>query len=190
MNRRKAIGGILGFTGISLATITGANYFIGNSSHKNENLEVHIDLITELADVILPSTSSPGAKTAMVHDYIISYMENCSSVKEYNNFLNGLNNLQESSVNTYNCVFEECSAIIKKEQIEDLEKQWRPKGLLLKISNKLRGRSFFDILRTLTIEGYCTSRIGATEHLVYRPIPGRYNAVTDFEVNQKAWATK
>ncbi len=32
--------------------------------------------------------------------------------------------------------------------------------------------------------------MGATKHLIYRPIPGRYNAVTDIGVKQKAWATK
>ncbi len=190
MNRRKAIGGILGITGVSLVSFAGAKYFIGNSSHKRGNLETHIDLISELADVIIPPTSSPGGKATGVQDYIIGYLENCSSLKEYNNFINGLNDLQETSVNSYNRVFEECSANQKQQLLENLDNQWNSKGIFLKISNKLLGKSFFNILKTLTVEGYCTSSMGATKHLIYRPIPGRYNAVTDIGVKQKAWATK
>ena len=190
MNRRKAIGGILGLAGVSFVPVLGAKYFIGNSSHKNEALEEQVELIAELVDVIIPSTKSPGAKESMVHDYIINYMEECASRKEYKNFLNGLNDLQEDSVISFNSVFEKCSKTHKIQLLENLEDSSNYTGLLLKINNKLRGRSFFNMLKTLTIEGYCTSSNGATKHLAYLAVPGRYKAVTKLNVNQKAWATK
>jgi hypothetical protein len=40
-------------------------------------------------------------------------------------------------------------------------------SLFTKINNKIRGCSFFNILKTLTVEGYCSSKIGATKLLVY-----------------------
>jgi hypothetical protein len=189
MNRRKAIGGILGLTGIGFVSVYGAKYFIGNSNKKG-SLEVHMNLLAELVEVIIPTTTSPGAKESLVHEYIINYIEDCSSRKEYNNFINGLNDLQETSVNTFNSVFEECSETQKKLLVENLEESTSYSGILLKVNNKLRGRSFFNILKTLTIEGYCTSYNGATIHLAYMPVPGRYDAVTKLKVNQKAWATK
>ena len=189
MNRRKAIVGILGLTGIGFVTFSGAKYVIGNS-YKKGNLEVHMNLIAELVDVIIPPTTSPGAKECLVHNYIINYMEDCSSRKEYNNFINGLNDLQDTSVDSFNSVFEECSKTQKIQLLENLEESSTYTGLLLKINNKLLGRSFFNSLKTLTIEGYCTSSMGATKHLEYNAIPGKYIAVTKLESNQKAWATK
>ncbi|MGK0446491.1 MAG: hypothetical protein ACJA2M_000260 [Polaribacter sp.] len=190
MNRRKAIGGILGLTGLSLVAGLGTKYFIGNSSHNTERIEKHIGLIAELVDVIIPSTTTPGAKESLVHEYIVNYMEECSSRKEYTNFLNGLNDIQETSLNNFNSVFEECSKIQKIQLVENLEESSNYTGLLLKINNKLRGRSFFNMLKKLTIEGYCTSFNGATKHLAYLPVPGKYNAITTLSTNQKAWATK
>jgi len=190
MNRRKAIVGIFGLVGVGSVSVLGAKYFIGKSSHNIEELEGQLDLIAELVDVIIPPTRSPGAKESLVHVYIINYMEDCASRKEYNNFKNGLNDLQVTSVNNFNNVFEKCSKTQKKQLLENLEKSSTYTGLLLKINNKLRGRSFFNMLKTLTIEGYCTSSNGATKHLAYLPVPGRYDAVTKLKVNQKAWATK
>jgi hypothetical protein len=189
MNRRKAILGILSLTGTGFVSVTGFKYLIG-SSYKKGNLEVHMNLIAELVDVIIPPTTSPGAKSARVQDYVFNYMQDCSNTKEYNSFINGLTDLQEASNNKYKQNFELCTLEQKTEILEDLSKNWNSKGLLLKVGNKLLGRSFFDSLKTLTIEGYCTSLAGATKHLEYSAIPGKYIAVTQLESNQKAWATK
>lgn len=190
INRRKAIGGILGIVGTGLTYNIAFNNTSENASYVREKLEVYINLIGDLVETIIPETSTAGAKIAGVQEYIIDYMENCSSTKEYKNFYYGLRNLQQTSLNRYNCVFEDCSKPQKLQLLMKLDSQWNSKGILLKISNRLHGRSFFNMLKTLTVEGYCTSEIGATEHLAYQPIPGRYNAVTELMIGQKAWATR
>jgi len=190
MKRRTAIGGILGLAGIGYASVMGVHFIMENSNHDRGELGAHFNLIAELTEVIIPTTTSPGAKSAQVQDYIIHYMEDCASRKEYHNFLNGLNDLHERCENTYGCNFEACSAEQKIQLLEHLDNSWNSKGLLMKINNKLLGRSFFNILKTLTIEGYCTSFIGATKHLEYNAIPGKYIAITTLKMNQKAWATK
>ncbi len=63
MKRRKAIGGILGITGICIVSLTGAKYYFGNLSYNKGNLEGHFDIITELVDVIIPPTKSQGLKS-------------------------------------------------------------------------------------------------------------------------------
>ena len=191
MKRRKAIRGILGFTGVGFVSVAGYKYVLENSKQPKVAVKAYFELISELVDVIIPATAdSGGAKLAQVQDYIINYIEDCATPKEYNNFINGLNDLSERCKNTYGCNFEDCSAFQKKELLEHLNNSWFSKGLLMKINNKLLGRSFFNILKTLTIEGYCTSYIGATKHLKYLSIPGNYKAVTSLKANQKAWATK
>lgn len=189
MNRRKAIGGIFAIAGIGVASYTGFKFFYGNSTVNRGQLPNYINLIAELVDVIIPPTDTPGAKEAKVQDYIIHFMESCTSNREYNNFFNGLNDLQETCLNDFNTHFEDCTNEQKTEVLEALDDNSDANSLLSKINNKLRGRSFFNILKSLTIEGYCTSEIGATQLLVYAPVPVNYKAITTMKPNQKAWAT-
>jgi hypothetical protein len=187
MKRRKAIGGILALTGIGFASYTGFNLFLRTPDRGQ--LQNKLNLIAELVEVIIPTTDTPGAKEAKVQDYIIDFMESCSSNKEYTNFSDGLNELQETCFHNYNSNFEGCTEAQKITVLEDLDKDVDPNSLLSKINNKVRGRSFFNILKSLTVEGYCTSEIGATQLLAYSAAPGVYKAITAITPNQKAWAT-
>ncbi|MFT5737337.1 MAG: hypothetical protein ACI9SG_001686 [Maribacter sp.] len=189
MNRRKAIVGILALTGIGIASFGGFKYFYGNSKLNRGQLQNYLNLISELVDVIIPPTEIPGAKEAKVQDYIIDFMESCSSNKEYTNFFNGLNDLQVTCLRNYNTNFEDSTMEQKIAVLENLDGNSDPNSLLSKIDKKLRGRSFFTILKSLTIEGYCRSEVGATQLLAYQPIPANYKAITKMESNQKAWAT-
>jgi hypothetical protein len=188
MNRRKAIGGILGITGIGLASFTGFNMFYGPLNVDRGQLQLYDNLLAELVEVIIPATETPGAKEAEVQAYIISFMESCSSNKEYYNFLNGLEDVQETCLNDFERRFEECSLAQKTTVLENLDENVDANSILSKIDNKIRGRSFFTILKSLTVEGYCTSREGATQLLAYQPVPGRYKAITTIQTGQKAWA--
>lgn len=189
MNRRAALKGILGISGLGIASFAGYK-FLGGTNHNKGELKAYYELISELVDVVIPPTETPGAKEALVQDYIIDYMEDCASRKEYTNFLNGLNDVQETSIDIYNVSFEKCTVEQKIGVLKTFESNTDPGSLMSKIGNKLKGRSFFNILKTLTVEGYCTSSIGATKHLEYRPVPGKYIAITELSTNQKAWATR
>lgn len=188
MNRRKAIGGILALTGIGIATYTGFNLFYVKS--RKGQLHDYKNLVSALVDVIIPATETPGAKQANVQDFVINYMESCSSVKEYNNFFDGLIDLQETCISTYGSNFEKCTPQQQETIVKDLDSTYDGSSLFSKIRNKISGRPFYTILKALTVEGYCTSELGATKHLVYEPIPARYKAITTIQPNQKAWATK
>lgn len=190
MNRRKAIGGILAFVGIGAVSFTGFKFLYGNSKATRGQLQNHESLLSELVDVIIPPTDTPGAKEAKVQEYLINFMESCSSNKEYNNFFNGLNDLQETCLSDYNSNFEDCTMSQKIEALEILDSDSDSTGLLAKIDNKIRGRSFINILKSLTIEGYCSSEIGATKLLVYVAVPANYQAITTITPTQKAWATR
>ncbi len=187
MNRRKAIGGIFALTGIGFTSFTGFKLFFEKASRGQ--LQNYENLLAELVDVIIPPTDTPGAKEANVHAYIIRFMESCSLNKEYTNFYNGLNDLQETSLSDYDTHFADCTVQQKIALLENLDGNADANSLLGKIENKLRGRSFFTILKSLTVEGYCTSQLGATQLLAYQQIPARYNPITTIKPNQKAWAT-
>jgi hypothetical protein len=74
--------------------------------------------------------------------------------------------------------------------LENLDSNTDSNSLFTKINNKIRGRSFFNILKSLTVEGYCSSELGATKLLSYVAVPINYKAITTIKPNQKAWATR
>ena len=189
MNRRKAIGGIFAITGISLTSFSGYHLFYANGKVIRGQLQRYNHLIAELVNVIIPPTDTPGAKEAKVQDYVIGFMESCASNKEYNNFMNGLTDLEEACLNDYDANFESCTAEQKIAVLQDLDSDTDQNSLIAKINKKLRGLPFFSILKSLTVEGYCTSKLGATGLLAYQPIPARYKPITTLQPNQKAWAT-
>ena len=189
MKRRDAFKGIIGVTTIGFAFVKGIDIFDKGNQTSFKDISEYTMLISELTDVIIPSTDTPGAKEANVHNYIIGYMENCANKKDYKNFINGLIDIENESLRRYSLSFKNCSIKEKNLLVSALDDSTRNQ-LVRKISAKIRGRSFFDLLKSLTIEGYCTSELGVTKFLKYQPIPGQYLAITNLKNNQKAWATK
>ena len=49
--------------------------------------------------------------------------------------------------------------------------------------------SFVRILKELTLVGFYTSRIGATQALAYEAVPGGFRGCLELRPGQKAWAT-
>lgn len=190
MNRRKALGGILALAGLGAASVAGVKILYSNTKAVRGQMQSYEGLLTEVVNVIIPATDTPGAKEANVQTYLINYMEACASNKEYNNFINGLAALQDTCLQDYDNHFETCDPAQQLEVLEALDRSASGNGLLVKIDHKIRGRGFFTILKALTIEGYCTSQLGATELLAYEPVPAKYLPITTLQPSQKAWALR
>jgi hypothetical protein len=47
---------------------------------------------------------------------------------------------------------------------------------------------FFYKLKLLTVLGYYTSEVGATQELSYNPVPGRYEGDVDFDKVGRQWS--
>ncbi len=151
----------------------------------------HKALIADLAETIIPKTNTPGAKDVKAEEFIISLIKSGADKKTQNNFIEGLKETEEYSMDRFQKKFTELSVpqqIIVVKQFSEKGKNFS--GLLGKAKNKFLGKSFFDILKYYTTVAYCTSRQGATETLAYEYIPGRYNGCVGLSANQKSWATK
>jgi hypothetical protein len=48
---------------------------------------------------------------------------------------------------------------------------------------------YFTLMKQLTLLGYFTSEIGATQALRYEAVPGRYEGCVPYKKGDKAWAT-
>ena len=147
-------------------------------------------IIAELAEMIIPRTDTPGAKETGVGDFIVKMIKDCSSVKTQNNFIDGLKDLHQYSHREYNKTYLQCTNAEQGSILSHFEKKDKSfNGILGKIQRRLVGETFFSILKGLTVEGYCTSQLGATQALAYVYIPGSFQGCIDMKPGQKAWAT-
>ncbi|NRF38049.1 gluconate 2-dehydrogenase subunit 3 family protein [Pedobacter foliorum] len=211
MNRREAIRNVAFLMGGALSATT-IGVFLGgcNSPSTATNIDLftndQLKLITEISDIIIPDTSSPGAKAAGVGPFIALMVKDCYPQDAQEAFVEGLDKLEKQARDQFSKSFlelsqeqrtellgklrEETLAAIKTEQ-ETLGQQKSPdvaNDILPKEKPKTVPR-FFSIVRDLTLLGYFTSKIGATQAYEYIQIPGRYDGCVDLKPGQRVWAS-
>lgn len=149
------------------------------------------NLIIELTETIIPATDTPGAKAANVADFVVDYVRDCAGVTEQRNFIRGLNDVEQHSKRQYGQTFAACSVDERIAILKHIENRSRSSiQIVNKINNKLFGKPFIVLLKELTVEGYCTSEIGANQGLAYDYIPVHFEPCTVLQPGQKSWATK
>jgi hypothetical protein len=130
-------------------------------------------LLAELADTIIPTTSTPGAKAAGVQNFIVRVMRDCFALADQEAFYAGVANVDDASRKAYAKPFVDLTPPDRAEIVREIA---------------LHETAFFIRLRELTVTGYFTSEIGATQALEFLPIPGRFEGDVPMQPNQKAWA--
>lgn len=175
IDRRQAIERVSLLLGGSLSPqLTAALHGqVLNTGASLEVTEAQASLLAELADVIIPDTDTPGAKAAGAEQFIIRVIRDCHVLEEQEEFYAGLAKVDEASRETHGKGFVDLSEEQKHAVVEDAVK-----------TNK----AFFNQARQLTVVGYFTSEIGATEALEYLPVPGKFEGDIPLEPGQKAWA--
>lgn len=189
MNRRSAIGKFLLLTfgaGVGYAGYKGFSLF------KKPDLSLlreNKDLIAALAETIIPRTDTPGARDCKVEDFIIQMIENNTARISQNRFIEGLIKLKEYSVTNFHKEYQLCPEVDQHKIMTHFEKMYsQASGILGKVERRYAGNSFFHTLKSYTVEGYCTSKPGASLGLSYIAVPGRFEGCVPMNKNQKAWA--
>ncbi len=145
-------------------------------------------LVAELAETIIPKTSTPGAKEAGVAAYIEIMLKDCTSPQNQVAFREGLKNVSDNCTTKYGTGYHKLSTAQKNEMMTSLEKSAKDNELSNKTNNvKGAPRQFFRMLKDLTISGYFTSEKGATQALAYLQVPGKWEGCIKLEPGQKAW---
>jgi len=118
------------------------------------------DTVSELTELIIPATDTPGAKDAQVNR-LIDLMLNESEKDQKASFIEGLNWIEACSLERHGKPFLDLSAEQKRALLEPLAD---PAG---KSPQDEVGVQFFERLKDLTIFGYYTSKIGLEQELEY-----------------------
>jgi hypothetical protein len=191
MDRRKSLKALFLFASVGVSSFSFYRWFSRAEMPDMSLLEAKKEYVAQLADLIIPRTDTPGAKDAKVEIFIINNIKFCSDFKTQNSFVHGITDLEKYARDKYSLDFLRCNEFQQLEILSHFEKKsLYSYSILNKISNKVLGPPFFSKLKSLTVEGYCTSMMGATQGLVYDYIPGTYIGCIPLTKNQKSWATK
>jgi hypothetical protein len=136
-----------------------------------------VALLDEIAETILPRTSTPGAKDAEVGPFMAMMVEDCYSDQDQDAFYAGLITLRDTHS------FGTMDAASRTSFLEQLDREakdyQRPEG---------GAPHYFTLMKQLAMLGFFTSEVGMKQALRYLPIPGRYDGNYPYKPGDRAWA--
>ena len=178
MDRKEAIRYISLLLG---GTLVGGEAFLSGCRSKDQSSsfsEKDVRYLDEIADTILPETSTPGAKAAGVGMFMTVMVNDCYSDEEKIIFRNGMNQIDIDASKEFGRPFM---------QLQHSERH----SLLTKIDNAqkdyTKGKKddapahYFRMMKELVLLGYFTSEIGCTKARRYMPVPGKYIGCVDYK---------
>lgn len=125
------------------------------------------ELVATLSELIIPTTDTPGARAAGVNEFIDLMMTDWYPPEARDRFIAGLTNVDERAGSAHNAAFVDCTEAQQTAILSELEQEGMAAGG--------PGRPFFPMLKELTLTGYYTSEIGASQELKYVHIAGYYD---------------
>src|SRR5690606_11614732 len=175
MNRREAIKRVAWIMG---GTVGGANLLLeGCTRPATPTVEKlfepdMVDFLGDVAETILPETSSPGAKEAGVGAFIPVMVRDCYTTEDQKIFLEGLGKLEDASKAKFSKKFQELSAEEKTGLLTEIDKEAKEYSDNKKDDDPYH---YFSMIMPLTLLGFVTSQLGATKALRDVKIPGKYD---------------
>ena len=119
-------------------------------------------IVKSIASAIIPGTDTlPGAKDIMIEKFVDATLSLYGKDEQKKMFREGMDAFNVATPNFASLSAEDQLGLIKAELDADSE--------------------FMKRMHELSIVGFCTSERGATEVLVFDPIPGGYKAVVPVE---------
>jgi hypothetical protein len=181
MNRREAISAVTLLLG---GTLLGADAFLSGCKNPaaNASLNFSADDISFLNEV----AETPGAKAAKVGDFMTVIVKDCYEEKDQQVFLKGMQQLQDACKKSCGKAFMEATPEQRHELLVTLDKEQKEYQEKKKSEDPSH---YFRMMKELTLWGFFSSEIGATQALRYVAIPGRYEGCIPYKKGDKAWAT-
>jgi len=145
-------------------------------------------LVSEVAEIIIPKTDTPGAKETGVPGFIDLMMKDVYSKEDQDRFLKGLQEFDEAAKKEYGESFIELDA---KDQTAFVKKVHDAAVEAERAATPAPKRPFILMTKELTMLGFFTSEPGATQVLQYIAVPGSYKGCIPLSEagNGKTWAT-
>ena len=150
--------------------------------------------IEALSEIIIPKTTTPGAKDVGVPLFIDTMLKEVYTKEHQDAFLKDLTAFEDDAKKTFGDSFGECSAAnqlthFKKYHDAAFANPAKKPALGWWNPRPAEEKPFILKVKELVLLGFFTSQIGAEEVLQYKQVPGPFKGCVPLAEVGKTWAT-
>jgi cell division ATPase FtsA len=171
-----------------------------------------IAFLDEVAETILPQTTTPGAKAAKTGAFMALIVTDSYSERDQKVFRAGMRKLDDASRKANGTSFMTSTPAQRLAVLQVLDKEQKAEGDVRKSEALKKAQDFlaqpappsdasaapsitaappahyFRMMKELALLGYFTSEIGCTQAQRYVEAPGRFDPCLPYKPGDKAWA--
>jgi hypothetical protein len=217
ITRREAILRVTALLGG--ATLVGGTALITGCGEDNTDIPFtpeEIAFLDEVAETILPQTSTPGAKATNTGAFMALIVTDSYKKRDRRIFREGMEKLDKATRKAHDVSFMQATTPQRLSVMEVLDREQKIQGDALKDDKRKRAEAFltdqrreggagadvnpaaaitedppahyFQMMKELALLGYFTSEIGCTQAQRYLETPGRFEPCVPYKPGEKAWA--
>jgi hypothetical protein len=211
ITRREAVLRVTALLGG--ATLIGGSALISGCGPNTDTpfTPEEIAFLDEVAETILPQTSTPGAKAAKTGAFMALIVTDSYNPRDRKIFRKGMRSLDKAMKKAHDVPFMEATPAQRLEVLNALDREQKSRGDALKDEKLKRAEAFlsdqrkeaaggasaimadppahyFQMMKELALLGYFTSEIGCTQAQRYMETPGRFDPCVPYTLGEKAWA--
>ena len=219
ITRREAVFRVTALLG-GVALVGSGAFLTGCSAERRPDGELFspddIAFLDEVADTILPTTSTPGAKAAETGAFMALMVTDSYYPNDQQIFRDGMRKIDDATQQAHNVTFTRATpeqrlavlTAIDREQhaySQAREDAQRDRSLAWLSDARQEGAAgteegaataasedppahYFRMMKELALLGYFTSEIRATQALRYVESPGRYDPCVPYTPGEREWA--
>lgn len=175
--------------------------------------DADIALLDEIAETILPATSTPGAKAAQTGAFMALMVTDAYDPRDQRVFREGLRAVDEASRGMHGVSFMEATPAQRLAVLEPLDREQHAESEARREEDRLKGLTYlsderaqaapvveaataderapahyFRMMKELALLGYFTSEIGCTQAQRYIESPGRFDPCAPYTPGETSWA--
>lgn len=198
------------------ATLVGGTALLTGCREENTDVPFtpeEIAFLDEVAETILPETSTPGAKAAKTGAFMALIVTDSYNPGDRKIFRQGMRKLDKATRKAHDVPFMEATTQQRLEVMQVLDREQKIQGDALRETHRKRAEAFltedaapgadanraaaatadppahyFRMMKELALLGYFTSEIGCTQAQRYVETPERFDPCVPYTPGDKAWA--
>ena len=158
-----------------------------------------VAVLDEIAETILPETSTPGAKAAKTGAFMALMVTEAYDARQQQVFRAGLGQVDEACRTAHGVAFMQATPAQRLSVVETLDREQKSAMDARTPARTNRAPAaaaapdepphYFRMMKELALVGYFTSEIGYTKAMRYRESPGRFDPCAPHAPGDKIWAS-
>ncbi|HJS54564.1 MAG TPA: gluconate 2-dehydrogenase subunit 3 family protein [Chitinophagaceae bacterium] len=176
---------------VALATggaVIGGEFFLAGCRNNEATVaglgfsQDDIAFLDEVAETIIPKTTTAGAKEAEVGKFMTVMVNDCYEEADQEIFREGVKKLNEACNKMHGHGFMKAEAAHRKELLTSLDKEAKE---YMKNKKQEDPNHYFLMMKQLTLVGFFTSKAAIEQLFNYQPVPAKYDGAVPYKKGDK-----